>query len=154
MSREIARILVPVDGSEPALEGLRFAETLAQASHASLLILHVMEAAMLEVLKVKNVGDDRFGGLNESELETLVRRHIMDPYFETAKQVMENDALEIELHSATGSPSAEICKFAKEADVDLIVMGARGASDFKELLLGGVASQVLHHAPCPVTIVR
>jgi universal stress protein A len=38
--------------------------------------------------------------------------------------------------------------------VDLVVMGSRGLSPMKELLIGSVSETVLRHAPCPVTVVR
>lgn len=154
MTVKISRILVPVDGSEAALQGLRFAETIAQANQASLDFIHVLDGTIREVLKIDGVSEASFGGLSATELEALVRRYVADPYFEAAKAVMNNPHIELELHTATGSPSAEICRYAREIDADLIVLGARGASDFKELLLGSVASQVVHHAPCAVTVVR
>ena len=45
---------------------------------------------------------------------------------------------------------------AKEEDIfyDLIIMGSRGLGAFKELLLGSVSFKVMHHAKCPVMIVR
>jgi nucleotide-binding universal stress UspA family protein len=38
--------------------------------------------------------------------------------------------------------------------MDLIVIGTRGRSAFKRLLLGSTASGVVTHAPCPVMVVR
>jgi nucleotide-binding universal stress UspA family protein len=43
---------------------------------------------------------------------------------------------------------------AADVDADLIVMGTRGMTEWKSLLLGGVANKVIHHATCPVLLVR
>jgi nucleotide-binding universal stress UspA family protein len=53
-----------------------------------------------------------------------------------------------------GDPSEQIIKHAKTAKCDLIVMGTRGHSALKGLLLGAVASKVIAHATVPVTVVR
>jgi nucleotide-binding universal stress UspA family protein len=48
----------------------------------------------------------------------------------------------------------EILRAAKEENVDLIVIGARGLSTIKEILLGSVSHGVSLHAPCPVLLMR
>jgi nucleotide-binding universal stress UspA family protein len=47
-----------------------------------------------------------------------------------------------------------IVNYAEKEKVDLIVIGTRGRSGFKKLLIGSVASDVLHYAHCPVMIVK
>jgi len=51
-------------------------------------------------------------------------------------------------------PGERIVKLAQEQNFDLIVMGSRGLSVVKELILGSISSKVLHHAGCPVIIYR
>lgn len=53
-----------------------------------------------------------------------------------------------------GHTHEEIVQVAKKLSADLIVMGTRGMTELKSLLLGGVASKVVHHATCPVLLVR
>ena len=53
-----------------------------------------------------------------------------------------------------GNVAEEILKIADKEKVDMIVLGSRGLSTAKELLLGGVSHKVVHHAKCPVTVVR
>ena len=54
----------------------------------------------------------------------------------------------------SGHPAEQILRVACEEDVDLIVMGSRGLSEWKALLLGSVSAHVIHHAHCSVLIVR
>lgn len=51
-----------------------------------------------------------------------------------------------------GQPAAVLLKEAEQAD--MIVVGSRGRGGFANLLLGSVTQQVVHHAPCPVVVVR
>src|SRR5262249_12494358 len=51
-------------------------------------------------------------------------------------------------------PVDAIIEVAQDIEADLIVLGSHGLSGWKALLLGSVSDGVLHHAPCPVLIVR
>lgn len=55
---------------------------------------------------------------------------------------------------AVGEPAPVMVEYAREHGFDLIVVGSRGLSLFKELVLGSVSLQVLHSAHCPVMVVR
>lgn len=54
----------------------------------------------------------------------------------------------------TGDPAMELCRIAEEERFDLIVVGSHGSGFLKRVLLGSVSHHVLHHAPCPVLVVR
>jgi nucleotide-binding universal stress UspA family protein len=53
-----------------------------------------------------------------------------------------------------GTPFYEIIRFAREGDVDLIVMGTHGHTGLTHVLLGSVTEKVVRKAPCPVLTVR
>ena len=53
-----------------------------------------------------------------------------------------------------GHPAEEIVRAAAEPGTDLVVVGARGLGRFRRLLLGSVSERVLHHAACPVLVVK
>ena len=57
-------------------------------------------------------------------------------------------------HVVSGKPFVEICKLARELDVDLIVLPTRGHSGLKRVALGSTAERVVRHAPCAVLIPR
>jgi nucleotide-binding universal stress UspA family protein len=53
-----------------------------------------------------------------------------------------------------GSPFLEIVRYAKDKNIDLIVLGTHGRSGLSHVLLGSVAERVVRKAPCPVLTVR
>ena len=79
-------------------------------------------------------------------------------WFDNIKEKINMDNNNIQLQpevvvTATSIVSA-IVEYAKNKDVDLIVIGTRGRSGFKKLLLGSVASGVVTNATCPVMVVK
>jgi nucleotide-binding universal stress UspA family protein len=53
-----------------------------------------------------------------------------------------------------GEAGATICDVAVELDADVVVLGSHGHGWLQRVLLGSVSHHVLHHAPCPVLIMR
>lgn len=54
----------------------------------------------------------------------------------------------------TGDPGPVICEVAERRGVDLVVLGTHGHGFLKRVLMGSVSTHVLHHAPCPVMVMR
>jgi len=55
---------------------------------------------------------------------------------------------------ATNSVSSEIVNYADKFNVDLIIVGTRGRSGLKRMLLGSIASELVKYACCPVLIIK
>lgn len=149
-------MLVPTDGSENALRAVDLAAVLARATGArlSLVIVHSLDIyALNSTGQLTWLGGTEFGGLSKEELDALVQRTIAGPAFNAALQRV-GGGVEVRTYELWGQAAEEICRFAREQEQDLIVIGSRGRSAFRELVLGSVSSQVLHHAPCPVCVVR
>jgi nucleotide-binding universal stress UspA family protein len=53
-----------------------------------------------------------------------------------------------------GDPATEIVRYARDAGMDVIVMGTHGRTGVDRLLMGSVAEQVLRGAPCSVMVVK
>ena len=135
-----ARILVPVDGSPQGGKTVPVALDLARRYQATVTVLHVREHTKYEGSDVDlgpeasadEIVDAAVGAFREAGLEAhgVIRR--VDP----------------------GSTPEQIVRVAEEERIDLIVMGTRGMTEWKSLLLGGVANKVVHQAHCPVLLVR
>ncbi len=54
----------------------------------------------------------------------------------------------------TGEPGPTICDVATAVEADMIVIGSHGHGWLKRVLMGSVSTHVLHHAPCPVLVIR
>ena len=144
MKQTIKRILVPVDGSERSSQAAAFAAELARSTGSSLTLIHVLNAEGMILPGAS--------ALSSEEL-VAARDRGAEPAFAAARRAIGGGP-ELDTEATIGKPSMEIIRYAKDNDTDLIVMGSRGRSDVQELLLGSVSAQVIHHAPCSVTIVR
>lgn len=72
---------------------------------------------------------------------------------ETVERVRsDHPAVNVETAVIEGPPARVLMDMS--ADADLLVVGSRGRGGFSELLLGSVTQQCVHHARCPVTVVR
>ena len=94
--------------------------------------------------------------LNIRDVGTLASQLIKaaEPHFRKQQKLLENLNFSVTPKIALGLPQIEINRQAAEHDCSLIVVGSRGGTMAKEILLGGVASEVVHGASKPVLILR
>ncbi|MGD9561248.1 MAG: universal stress protein [Pyrinomonadaceae bacterium] len=122
---------------------------------SELKLVHV-EAFPFIVTDVMGVG----GAAARTSLANEVSRdtEILDQYANTIRAGSSAGALSITTEVITASPTQSTAEVivdeAKSFGADLIVVGSRGHSTWRQLLLGSVSNAVVHHAPCSVEIVR
>jgi nucleotide-binding universal stress UspA family protein len=139
------RILVAVDGSAHANRAAAHAARLARATGATITLLHVLDASPATGLGMV--------ALPAEELKAVLERSA-EGSFRAALDAIGAPAPEVDQLVVLGHPAMELVRHASLLEADLVVVGSRGRSPVKELLLGSVSDQVARHAPCPVTIVR
>jgi len=144
---ELARILFPTDLSDAAAEAQAYAFALAEKFNAELHVLSVIQDMAL-VSPDPNmpwlVPASNLQEVKQSVEEALQK--IPEPQWPNAKPVQRLIRI--------GVPFMEIIKYAKEADIDLVVVGTHGRSGLSHVLLGSVAERVVRKAPCPVLTVK
>lgn len=137
------KILVPVDGSAQSVLAARWAIQRAGESGGKVTVLHVYEMPAEEAMGLAHLPKEEVIALKQSHGE---------PSFAPVRESVT--AADVQYEVAIGDPAEEIVSFARHQGYDHIVMGSRGRSLVRELLLGSISESVLHHAPCAVTIIR
>lgn len=140
------QILVPIDFSETAAAALDYAKTLAAAAGAALHVLHVMDDPLLGFKLPDHV-------CPIPKIRKLMEQEASD-HMSKVLTADEQKKFRAELISVWGNPYLKVIEYAKDHDIDLIVMGTHGRGMIGHLLLGNVAERVVRHASCPVLIIR
>lgn len=141
----IKTILVPVDFSSGSREGLRYAIDFANEFGAKIILLHATYLGYVYASEGNAIYDVH--ALQESALKHAA--HAMRDLVHAAKF----GGVEFETAITEGSPVLDICAFAKDHNVDLIITSTHGLTGFKHILIGSIAEQVVRHAPCSVLVV-
>lgn len=149
--KSVDRILVPIDYSEPAFQAAWIAYSIARSMQSSITLIHIhiREKALRELVFIDQ---NEVTELTDEKFDNLLMKIVGDPSVKALQSAVDHSVVEFD--SCTYSPSDEICDYAKEKKINLIVMGSRIHSKMEDLLMGGVSSEVLHKAPCPVTVVH
>ncbi|WP_308590048.1 universal stress protein [uncultured Megasphaera sp.] len=142
------QILVPVDGSKESLEALKTALRLSQVDDATITALHVSN--MRDLIAEETALDQKKKGLED--LGDRLRRNAKD-VFERCRQALPAD-VKVHYVAQIGRPGPTILKEAEQTHTDLIIMGSRGRTGLKSLLLGSVSRYVTGHSLLPVMIVK
>lgn len=143
-AKDLSKILVPVDGSKESICACKWACTVAQGTGAAIYLLHVVD------LNLKMTSFDRvsMSGYIPESIKKQGEKLLADYRRHMPQELAINLLLE------AGSPHQTIVNIAEQIEPDWIIMGSRGASNIKEIVMGSVSQYVLHHVSCPVMIVK
>ena len=163
---EFSRLLVLVDGSQPSINAADCAIALAKKERHSnnpqiLVALHVVFSRLGYAYSPSGA----FGSSDLTAPDTV--RDLLENtkkeaelWFDKIRQKINNNnngsniSLQTEVVITATSIVSAIVEYARNKNVDLIITGTRGRSEFKKVLLGSVASGVITHASCPVMVVK
>jgi nucleotide-binding universal stress UspA family protein len=139
------RILIPVDGSRHAQAAVEFVarRVLRFEASADVVLLNVQPRVSGEVERL--IGAERLGGIREKDA-----REILDPALAQLQEAGVAARSEIRV----GGAGEHIAELGDHGETDLIVMGARGLSEFQGLFLGSETSKVLAACTTPLVVVR
>jgi nucleotide-binding universal stress UspA family protein len=135
-------IVVGVDGSGHSQRALEWAIKEAALRHTSLTVLTVDQA----------VAGFWGGTLHYAQDETRTEKAREAAQAETDKTLgsLPDHPEAVTVKAVHGLPAEVLIN--EGADADMIVLGSRGGGGFSRMVMGSVASQVVHHAHCPVVV--
>jgi nucleotide-binding universal stress UspA family protein len=143
-----ARILAAIDGSERSMSAVDCAIQMAKKHNSQVIALHVIKIHIATAYLL--APSDTLRQLNNKDNQELIKW--FEPIETKAKE--NNVKLKTEVVESIMSEVGAIVTYAERENVDLIVIGSRGRSGFKKMLLGSTASGVVTYATCPILVVK
>jgi len=152
------KILVPLDGSEHSLKALDVAVQIAKNFGGKITLIHVYSIATGPAIMPEptTLTPPGFPVMTSAEISKVAEaaRRAGGRILTEGEQKVKAIEVPVEMMLNEGHVVQEIVKTAKEGKFDLIVIGARGVSHIRELLLGSTTDGVIHHATCPVLVIK
>ncbi|KAA0141444.1 universal stress protein [Gimesia chilikensis] len=143
---DLKKILVPTDFSEFGQHALLYGCELAKRFGAELHLLNVVQDAVAMFPEPNMMGTS----MNDlvADMQSLAEKQL-----EEMPGLPGSEDLNVVRKVCVGPAFLEIIRYAKEQEIDLIVIGTHGRTGLKHMLLGSVAEKVVRKAPCPVLTV-
>jgi nucleotide-binding universal stress UspA family protein len=149
-----SKILVPIDGSEPSFHAARIANNIAKRFNSEIIFLYVV------VSPSKYEYANLTGLVTPKQIDMIIQnaKEEAKDWFKRVEDMVKEANPNIKLSTKvllTGiAVYGEIIQYAEKENIDLIVLGTRGRSGFKKLLLGSTATGVVTYAHCPVLVTK
>lgn len=145
---KLNKILVPTDFSDFSKPALTYGCAMASRFDAELHLLNVCPDPVMLMPEAAALGainlNEHAEALQKSATEQL--QQLPPDGWENGKEVIRT--------TDVGSPFLKIIQYAKDVEIDLIVIGTHGRSGLTHLLMGSVAENIVRKSPCPVMTVK
>jgi nucleotide-binding universal stress UspA family protein len=149
----IQRILVAVDGSKPSIDAGTQAIDIAKRFDAELIALYVVSPD----IRYNYVEDVITPSLPKALKDVMmIAMQRGEKHVDKVKQKASEKNVKVKTDVVIGISSVvkEIIEYAEKNRIDMIIIGSRGLSGIKKMLLGSVASGVVTYAHCPVLVAK
>lgn len=150
MTNMYERILVPTDGSDVAQAAVDQAIDLAEKYGAEIHALFVVDTDAISI----TLGPEQVDRLSQGQFGQMTElREQAEEATGYVKERADEYGIPVVEHHAGGTPHEMIADYARDHDVDLIVMGSHGRAGVRRALLGSVTERTLRSTHVPVLVV-
>src|SRR5258708_39118899 len=150
MIQNVKKILAPIDFSEISMEAMRGAMELAKGIGAEVHLVHII-APHHHFIPLPLA-------TNAEQSRELVREAAMlEQAEEELKRIKKDefgDSKNVVTFAEVGHPVQKLIDYAKENEIDLIMLATHGRSGAEHLLSGSVTEKIVRNAPCSVLVYR
>ena len=146
---KFSKVVVAFDGSEDSVKAVRLASSLASEFGSEVIIAHVFSSPAVGFGAASGMPIPDYPALDEAREGSA--KEILSRGLKLASDM--GMKARGELIKAPSVVEA-LVDFAKNEDASLIVVGTRGMTGIKKLIIGSVSSGLVNHAPCPVLVAR
>ncbi len=140
------KLLIPLDGSSEAQRAVDYV-----IGHQDM-FKEVPQLLLLNVQWKVATGNVKLF-INQDTINDYYREQGMAA-LQPARNALDTAQLSYQYHISVGTPAESIAQYARERQVDQIVMCRQGQGGLQTILLGSVVAKVLHLAQCPVLLVK
>ena len=155
--KPFSRVLVAIDGSISSMHTIDYAISIAIKNNSQLVILYVIDVYKYPYLPSSIILAPTFGSekyLEERNEAEEQMNKIKEKYKQKTKNNIDSKELKTEIVEGAKSAATTIMEYAESENIDLIIIGSRGRTSFKKLLLGSVSSDIIKNAHCAVLVIR
>ncbi len=151
---QFKKILVTVDGSPQSMRAVDYAINIAQKYDSELIALHVLYSqtgfAFYSGTATGLITPNSINELTEQAKKEA------EKWFDEILETCKNANLKVKTEAVITAISVveAIISYSEKENIDLIVIGSRGRSAFRKLVLGSAASGVMTFAQCPVMVIK
>jgi nucleotide-binding universal stress UspA family protein len=150
---KFSKVLVAIDGSDHSMKAAEYAIDIARDNKAQLIALTVLDISKVGYAASAFIASPMYG-LEKLERKRKEAHEWLDKAGKLTSQKANDDIQFKPQIEESMSVAGTIVDFAENQNIDLIVVGSRGQSSFRKLLLGSVASTVVTYAICPVLVIK
>jgi nucleotide-binding universal stress UspA family protein len=152
MVSEFSKILVGIDGSAESVKAVEFAVSMAKIYRAELIAVHVLTSDIGYIYSSPGVEGPP---LTIKEI-ILLAEDEATKWFDESKEIANNKEIQLKTEFIVAKKSVlnTMLEYVEEHNINLIVVGTRGRSGIKKMLLGSVASGLVTYASCPVLAIK
>lgn len=144
-------IIVPTDFSETANHALNFAIEFNEKIQGQITLVHVIELPSYAFAMTGEMGVVTPFDADKNQKEV---RHNVNKKLAKYEELVRNAGQQVGSVIKTGNPYKSITTEIDDKEADWIIMGSKGASGIKEIVIGSNAERIVRHAKCPVFVIK